>query len=204
MKMDQNLIKQKFGNYYSANEDTYRLGMNIKFTDHLAKRFVGKTVLETCSGGGFTTISLAKYAKHVYSFEIDQNRIEDAKQNCEKAGFTENITFINDDVFSVFKMDIKNDINSAYIDPDWDNFAENYVFRFHDSMTKPKSDFILYEILKITNNITLIQPPYISKNEFDDLANHEIEELYIANELAVFALHFGELIKKSGETKFKI
>jgi len=46
------------------------MGIDIRFTDHLALRFDNLTVLETCSGGGFSSISLARYAKHVYSFDM--------------------------------------------------------------------------------------------------------------------------------------
>ena len=71
MTLDRNEIYNKFGEYYKANDLTFLIGIDVRFTNHLASRFKNKIVLETCSGGGFTSISLAKYAKHVYTVEID-------------------------------------------------------------------------------------------------------------------------------------
>ena len=40
------------------------MGIDQRFTNHFAERFVGLNVLETCTGAGFTTLSLARTAKH--------------------------------------------------------------------------------------------------------------------------------------------
>ena len=61
--MDKEKIINKFGKNYTADDYSYIMGIDIRFTDHLAKRFKNRIVLETCSGAGFTTISLAKYCK---------------------------------------------------------------------------------------------------------------------------------------------
>jgi len=202
--MDLEKIKQKFGDVYYANEDTFRLGINIKFTDHLAQRFKGKMVLETCTGGGFTTLSLAKYANHVFTFEIDKKRIEDAIKNCKKAGVDNKISFFNMDIHKIKGMEIKKVINAAFLDPDWDNVVSNYIYRFHNSMTKPKSDVLLKEMQEITDNITLVQPPYIDIGEFNGLKEHELEKLYIDNELALLCLHFGDLRNKARNTEYSV
>ena len=75
---------------------TYKLGIHIRFTEHLASRFKSFNVLETCTGGGFTSISLAHYANHVYSFEIDEARMKDAYENAKIAGVDHKITFTNE------------------------------------------------------------------------------------------------------------
>lgn len=203
--MNADEILQKFGSDYIADNDTFRFGINIIFTDHLAKRFAGKTVLETCSGGGFTTISLAKYAKHVYSFEINNKRINDAKNNCLKAGFSNKVTFINKDIYEIECMDdIKKEVEAAFIDPDWNNLQNGYQYHFKNSMTKPASDILLSFILTITKNVTLVQPPYIEKNEFINLPEYEFEELKIGDEKALYCLHFGNLIRTKGNSSFTI
>ena len=78
--MDKNKIYKKFGGHYLADDQTFLMGIDIRFTDHLAYRMKDLIVLETCTGGGFSTISLAKYAKHVYTVEIDRKRISDAQK----------------------------------------------------------------------------------------------------------------------------
>jgi 16S rRNA G966 N2-methylase RsmD len=202
--MDSEKIKQKFGDSYCVDEDTFRLGINIKFTDHLAQRFKGKMVLETCTGGGFTTLSLAKYADHVFTFEIDKKRLEDAKKNCKKAGVDNKISYFNMDIYEINGMDIRNVINAAFLDPDWNNAEKDYIYRFRNSMTVPKSDILLREIQEITENITLVQPPYIDIGEFNELREHEFEKLYIDNELALFCLHFGNIMNETKNTEYSI
>jgi 16S rRNA G966 N2-methylase RsmD len=202
--MDLEKIKQKFGDLYCVDEDTFRLGINIKFTDHLAQRFKGKMVLETCTGGGFTTLSLAKYADHVFTFEIDKKRMEDAKKNCKKAGVDNKISYFNMDIHEINRMDIRNVINAAFLDPDWNNAEKDYIYRFQNSMTVPKSDILLREIQEITENITLVQPPYIDIGEFNELREHEFEKLYVDSELALFSLHFGNIMYETKNTEYSI
>lgn len=76
-------------------------------------------MLETCTGGGFTTIALAKYALHVYSVEIDKSRSGDAAQNARIARLAEKITLINSDIFEVPIRSLEGSIDAALIDPDW-------------------------------------------------------------------------------------
>ena len=81
--MDKDMIFNKFGQYYFADDITFLMGIDIRFADHLAIRMKDRVVLETCTGGGFSTIAMAKYANHVYTVEIDGLRIKDAKRNAE-------------------------------------------------------------------------------------------------------------------------
>jgi hypothetical protein len=60
MVVDPRDIRAKFGDDYVATDDTFRLGIDTRFTKHFAARFIGRVVLETCTGAGFTTIALAE------------------------------------------------------------------------------------------------------------------------------------------------
>lgn len=202
--MDKKKIKEKFGKFYLADEYSFIMGIDIRFTEHLAKRFKNKTVLETCTGAGFTTISLAKYAKHVYSVEIDNNRLEKAKENSQMAGYVDNITFINGDITALEILNSIPDIDSAFIDPDWAISGDKHIFRFHNSNTKPPSDKLLNQIRKKTPNVTLIQPPCIDKKEFKYLPIHECESLFLNGRHELYCLHFGDLIQQKGDSKFYI
>jgi len=202
--MNKQLIRDKFGNDYYADEMTYKLGIDIRFTDHLALRFKGLTVLETCSGGGFSTIALAGYAKHVYSFDIDKARINDARKNAKIAGVAANITFIHDDIFNITKTKIMPEIETAFADPDWADTESNHEYKYIDSNTKPPSDLLLKFLLKITSNVTLIQPPYIRINEFSRLPDYEFECLYMNNTPALYCLHFGELAQRKGKSEYRV
>ncbi len=197
-------ILEKFGDNFIADECSFIMGIDVRFTDHLAKRFKDLIVLETCTGAGFTTISLAKYAKHVYSIEIDSSRLETAKKNSQIAGFEKKITFINGDVTSKKILDLIPKIDAAFIDPDWAVTGDNHVYKFLKSNTKPPSDKLLKLINKRTSNITLVQPPYIDKEEFKKLPSHECEHLYLNGQHELFCLHFGELALLKGDSKFDI
>ena len=94
MKINTNEIREKFGDDYMADERTFIMGIDQRFTKHFAERFVGFNVLETCTGAGFTTLSLARTAKHVFTVEIDEANREKAIGNIEKAGLSTKVTFL--------------------------------------------------------------------------------------------------------------
>ncbi len=202
--MKKEKIINKFGKNYDADDYSFIMGIDVRFANHLAQRFINHIVMETCTGAGFTTIALAKYAKHVYSIEVDGFRFELAKKNSQIAGLENKITFINGDVTEKKILELLPNIDSAFIDPDWAITGENHVFRFLNSNTQPPSDKLLELVNTVTPNITLVQPPNINKKEFEKLLPHECEYLYLNNQHELYCLHFGELKRIIGESKFEI
>ena len=91
--MDSDTIRPKFGADYDANELTFRMGIDVRFANHIADRFTGMVVLETCTGGGFTTIALARKAAHVFTVEIDPARPKEAERNAGYCGSREEYHF---------------------------------------------------------------------------------------------------------------
>lgn len=202
--MDIDKIYNKFGEYYEADEMTFVMGIDIRFTDHLARRMKNRVVLETCTGGGFSTISLAKYAKHVYTVEIDRRRLNDAKKNAQIAGVDKKITFINSDILSREVSRLLPDIDTAFLDPDWAVTGIDHEYRFINSNTNPPSDELLDFIFLRTSNVTLIQPPFINPKEFKQLPHHECERLFLDGRHELFCLHFGDLANIIGDSEYKI
>ncbi len=94
IEKDKKAIRDKFGDGYLADDRSFIMGIDQRFTSHFSERFAGLNVLETCTGAGFTTISLARTANHVYSIEIDQTIQKNAISNVEKAGLLTQVTFI--------------------------------------------------------------------------------------------------------------
>jgi len=84
--MNPEQILKKFGDQYQANELTFKMGIDQRFTSHFTERFKSYTVLETCTGAGFSTIALAHTAKHLYTVEINKFHQEQAIHNIKKAG----------------------------------------------------------------------------------------------------------------------
>jgi 16S rRNA G966 N2-methylase RsmD len=202
--MDREAIRNKFGADYSANDLTFRMGLDVRFANHLADRFKGKVVLETCAGGGFTTIALARKAEYVFSVEIDSERLMEAKRNAALAGVRGNITFIRADIFDVKIDSLDRQVDAALVDPDWADRDIAHVYRFEDSTTLPPSDWILDYLADYTENITLVQPPRIDEREYENLPRHELERLYMSANHELSCLHFGSLLRTVGKTEFHV
>jgi len=202
--MDPNAIRHKFGDDYIADAHTFKMGIDRRFTEHIAKRFQNMTVLESCTGAGFTTISLAKTAKHVYTVEINQAHQIQAKKNIERSKISDRVTFIQGDILDPEILNNLPQIDSAFIDPDWADEDPNHEYRFLNSTTKPPADILLNHILQLTENITLVLPPFIHMNEFRNLQEHECESLFMNDRHELFCLYFGELIRIVGSTEFQV
>ena len=202
--MDKDMIFNKFGEYYIADDMTFLMGIDIRFADHLAFRMKDRIVLETCTGGGFTTIALANYANHVYTVEIDSLRIKDAERNAEIAGVENKITFINNDILSKEIDKAIPDIDAAFLDPDWAVSGPDHEYRFRNSNTRPPSDLLLNLIFLKTKNVTLIQPPFVDPEEFKHLPPHECEKLYLNGQHELFCLHFGDLANIIGDSEYRV
>jgi hypothetical protein len=200
--MDRESIKAKFGADYEASDLTYRVGLDVRFANHIADRFAGRVVLETCTGGGFTSISLARKAAHVFSVEIDSEVQKEAKRNAAIAGVAEKITFIRSDIFDINIDRLPQRINAAIIDPDCTD--NGHMRSFQDSTTRPPSDWILEYLSDYTENITLVQPPEIDEKEFSPLLPHELERMYMSGHLEFYCLHFGELARTKGTSEFRL
>ncbi len=204
MNIDSITIREKFGDDYIADERTFIMGIDKRFTTHSAERFIGLNVLETCTGAGFTTISLARTAKHVFTVEIDESNQKKAINNIETAGLSSNVSFI---LGSILEPDIFKGlptIDAAFIDPDWAVTGPDHKYRFQHSNTQPPADVALRNMLEITDNVAIILPPFIRVEEFEGLPKHEREKLYLGESHELFCLYFGDLIKSLGDTEFRV
>jgi len=202
--INKNSVFLKFGDYYTVNSNTFKMGIDRRITKKIAERFKGKKVLETCTGGGFTTISLAETAEKVITIEITKKNRDQAMQNVEKAGFIEKVEFILDDCRNDKLLNEVANVDAAFLDPDWDDKGGNHIYKFIGSNTRPPSDELLNKIMKLTPNIALILPPFIPEDEFTFLPSHEFQKIYLENELALFCLYFGNLMKKEGNTVLQV
>jgi 16S rRNA G966 N2-methylase RsmD len=202
--MKPNAIREKFGDDYTADEWTFKMGIDQRFTAHFAERFRDQNVLETCTGAGFTTISLAKTAKHVYTVEINKSHQEQAIRNVKKAGLLSHVSFIHGNILDPELLDNLPPVDSAFIDPDWADTGPDHVYRFIHSNTQPPADRLLNKIFEITENAAVVLPPFLNVEEFSSLPEHERERLYLGENHELFCLYFGKLIQSIGETEFRV
>lgn len=202
--MNPNAIREKFGGDYIADERTFIMGIDHRFTAHFAERFKGLNVLETCTGAGFTTISLARTAKSVLTVEINKSIQEQAVDNVEKAGLSTHVSFIHGSILDQGLLSNFPPVDAAFIDPDWAVTGPDHIYRFIHSNTQPPADTVLNRIFDLTENVAIVLPPSIDVQEFNNLPEHERQKLYLGESHELFCLYFGKLIEFFGETEFRI
>ena len=202
--MNSQAIREKFGDDYVADDHTFKLGIDQRFSEHIAHRFRNRKVLETCTGAGFTTISLARVATSVTAVEINPSRLEQARQNLKIAGFTDNVTFISGDILDEGKLKKLPPVDSSFIDPDWADTEPDHEYKFINSNTRPPADVLLDRVFRITKNVGLILPPYLDTRELEGLPKNERELLFFGGSHELYCIYFGDLISTLGETEFRV
>jgi SAM-dependent methyltransferase len=202
--MDSNAIRAKFGDAYIADEHTFLMGIDRRLTAHIAERFRNRRVLETCTGAGFTTIALARVAAHVITVEIDPAHQAQARQNLEKAGLRERVTFVLADVLDERIWEGLPPVDAAFLDPEWAASGPHQIHRFVQSATKPPSDALLSRILRATPNVAIVLPPRLDLHELEALPVHERQKLYLDESHELYCLYFGDLTVWIGETELRL
>jgi hypothetical protein len=201
--VDPKSIREKFGDDFIADEKTFTMGIDHRFTQAMAHRFTGRRVLETCTGAGFTTMALARDAVHVVTVEIDPAYQEQARKNIEIAGLKDHVTFLRGDVLDTSTLDGSPSFDSAFLDPDWAADEPGHIYRFRHSNTRPPADVLLERTLALTPNIAIVLPPFIDTRELEELPPHERQELYLGTSHELYCLYFGELIRSIGTTELR-
>lgn len=202
--MEAKEIFKKFGDQYVADERTFKMGIDSRITVRIAERFRGRNVLETCTGGGFTTIALAREARRVITIEIDKNNQDQGRQNVARAGLAAKVDFILGDSLDRKVLRSITDVQAAFLDPDWADAGVDHVYRFRNSNTRPPADLLLKAILQVTKNVALILPPLLPADEFRDLPESEIQKIFMDGKHALYCLYFGELVGRLGESELRI
>jgi SAM-dependent methyltransferase len=202
--MDPREVRGKFGDDFVATERTFRMGIDRRLGTCIAERFSFPKVLETCTGGGFSTIALARVAQHVASVEIDPSHQEQAKANVARAGLIHKVSFILGDALDHEALSDHLPVDAAFLDPDWAVTGPDHIFRFRDSNTQPPADLLLRETFKLTENVALVLPPLIDPREFEGLPPHERQEMYLEGSHELTCLLFGELARTEGESECRV
>lgn len=204
--MEKEKILRKFGKEYDVNNDTFIMGINYLLGDHIAQRFKDyKVVLDVCCGAGFTSISLAKYVNQVIAVDVNPEHLKQAEKNVKIASVSSKIKFILGDILNRETLNKIHQIDGALLDPDW--AVKGDVKTTHTSKLyemQPPADKLFYEISKITQNIAIRLPREIDLSELRTFPSHELENIYLDNEFKFYCAYFGNLLRKVGETEFKI
>jgi 16S rRNA G966 N2-methylase RsmD len=202
--MSTSHIRAKFGDDYTATNHTFTLGIDTRITARLAVRFQGLNVLETCTGAGFSTIALARTAAYVTTIEINSDHLDQARQNVERAGVADKVTFVQGDSLSDRLLERVGDMDAAFLDHDWAVTTEKHVYRFRNSNTKPPADELLAKILDRTSNIALVLPPYVDESEFVGLPPHELQRVYMNDTHVLCVVLFGDLASGDSYSELRV
>lgn len=202
--MSSDAIRAKFGMDYVVSERTFIMGIDRRFATKLAERFRNRRTLETCTGGGFTTIALARSAAHVFSVEIDPTHQAQAKQNLSTVGLLDRVTFVLGDILLDDTWHVLPEIDAAFLDPDWAVTGPQHVHRFRRSSTRPPADVLLDRVFRATRNVALVLPPTLDTNELEGLPEHELQRLYMDGHHELYCLYFGDLAACSGNSEFRV
>jgi SAM-dependent methyltransferase len=189
---------------YVASERTFVMGIDRRFAAKYADRFRNRRILETCTGGGFTTIELARVATHVFTVEIDPAHQAQAIQNVAIAGLLEAVTFVLGDILLEHTWEALPGVDAAFLDPDWAVTGPDHVHCFRRSSTRPPADVLLDRVFRATRNVALILPPALDIHELDGLPAHEREKLYLDGHHELYCLYFGDLAACFRETEFRV
>jgi SAM-dependent methyltransferase len=201
LQVDPLAIRAKFGDDYWSTEQTHRLGIDVRITRLIAKRFSGRSVFESCTGAGFTTISLARAARHVVSVEIEPEHLALARKNLERAGVLDRVNLIEGDCLSDAVAEQARQIDCAVLDPDWAVSGPDHVFKFRGSNMRPPADMLFHRVLGWTPDIAMILPPTIDLRELRDLPDHEHQYIYLDQVHALHCLYFGALASTFGKSE---
>jgi len=202
--MDAAQIRAKFGGNYCADENTFKMGIDLRFTSRIAERFRGLRVLETCTGAGFSTIALAREAARVTTVEIEPRHREQARKNLEAAGVLDRVTLVAGDILDEVLWAELPEFDSAFLDPDWAVTGSAHRHRFLHSTTKPPADRLLARVLRATQNVALVLPPDLDPQELAALPPHERQKLFLDGSHELFCLYFGQLAACVGETEMRV
>jgi len=179
------------------------MGIDRRLTARIAERFQNRLVLETCTGGGFTTIALARTAAHVITVEIDPAIRPQARQNLATAGLLDRVTFMLADIMDDRTWDGLPRVDAALLDPDWAVTGLGHVHRFVRSSTRPPADALLERTFHATRNVALVLPPQLDIRELESLPDHERAKLYLDGSHELYCLYFGDLAVSLGETELR-
>lgn len=202
--MNRDAIREKFGDDYIADDRTFMMGIDQRFTAHMAERFRRRRILETCTGAGFTTIALARVADRVITVEIEPCHQAQAKKNLQIAGLLNSVELVSGSILSQSLLAGLPPFDAAFLDPDWAITGPDHAYRFVHSNTRPPADTLLKTILGLTKNVAIVLPPLLDTRELAGLPPNECQKLYLGESHELYCLYFGDLAAGFGDTIFRV
>ncbi|KAG8034799.1 hypothetical protein G9C98_007875 [Cotesia typhae] len=169
-----------------------------KIAMHIAERCRCDTIVDAFCGAGGNTIQFAFTCERVIAIDIDEDKIELARNNARIYGVQDRIEFI---VGDFFKLADKLAADVVFLSPPWGGpkYAHDDTFNL-DNILSPHGGAELFNTAQqITNNISYFLPRNIDTIQLAILAGPgggvEVEQNFLDRKLVALTAYFGELLK---------
>jgi hypothetical protein len=183
-------MEKNIGQVKHFSSDDLRFATPVEVASYRARRLKCKVIVDLCSGIGIQSGAFAKTCGEVYSFEIDERKVEYSKKNFKDF---KNLKFEVGNVLSNEVIEKVKKIGPDVIFCDPERLPSEKE-RNLDSI-KPDVFKLLEVYSEICPNICLEIPPQIDKDKLDKLGSMEKEYLSFNNKLNRLDLYFGNLKK---------
>ncbi|VVB78934.1 RNA cap guanine-N2 methyltransferase [uncultured archaeon] len=181
--------EKNIGNVKHFSKEDLRFATPAQVAKYRARRLKCKVIVDLCSGIGIQSGAFAKTCKEVYSFEIDERKVEYAKKNFD----IKNLKFEVGDILEPSVVEKVRKICPDVIFCDPERLPEEKERNLNS--IKPDLKKLLEVYSKITPNICLEVPPRIDLDKLKELGSFEAEYLSKDNKLNRLDLYFGNLKK---------
>lgn len=170
-----------------------------KIAAHIANRFAHlKVIVDLYSCVGGNSIQFAKAGMRVIAVEIDQHKINMAKNNAAIYDVEDRIEFRKGDVFDTLSSlrDQFDENWGIFLSPPWGGPSYLNQKVFDVSVFKDAID----KAMRVSSNVAILVPKNTSIQNIEEHFDHcEVEENYLGGKLKTKTLYFGAL-EGSGAT----
>ena len=162
-------IKMDYESWYSVTPES--------IAKYIALLTRGKVIIDGFCGSGGNVIQFSKYGKKVFAIDIDKNKIDICKNNCNVYECENNIEFILDDYLNM-KGKIKADF--VFLSPPWGGlkYKNSNVYSIKKFM-QPNIIDIIRVSLNVAKFILFYVPRNLDLNELIDLVSFVKNEIEI-------------------------
>ena len=160
-------IKMDYESWYSVTPES--------IAKYIALLTRGKVIIDGFCGSGGNVIQFSKYGKKVFAIDIDKNKIDICKNNCNVYECENNIEFILDDYLNM-KGKIKADF--VFLSPPWGGlkYKNSNVYSIKKFM-HPNIIDIIRVSLNVAKFILFYVPRNLDLNELIDLVSFVKNEI---------------------------
>jgi len=204
-KMDL-LLKERFPNYakkvlkIKGDLEALFMGSWEKETEYLSDYISIGRVLEICCAVGLKSVILAQ-KHHVVAIDINEDRLNAAKDNASLFNVNEKIKFKKIDAENIGEIEKLGNFNVIYVDVDWRENLSDLIKKqnINPFKTCPRTDNLYKNLRKLFPKIPIIFKisPFVRVKDLIKLDPCVIEELYIDGKFLSYNVYFDPKIKKS-------